>query len=56
MPSDDLITAACVDYLQTGPVDGYAFHAYGWVLCEVPVAEVEFVQEGIAIARCELTV
>lgn len=54
--SDDLITQACLDYPQTGPVDGYAFDAYGWVLSKEPVAEVEFVHDGIVIACCELSV
>jgi hypothetical protein len=55
-PSDDLITAAYLDYPRTGPVDGYAFDAYGWVLCKAPVAEVEFVHEQSVLASCELTV
>jgi len=53
---DDLITGASVDYARTGPVDGYAFDAYGWVVSKAPVAEVEFVHEGIVIACCELKV
>ena len=55
-PSDDLITAAYIDYPRTGPVDGYAFDVYGWVVSMAPVAEVEFVHEGIVIACCELEV
>ncbi|BBX47778.1 hypothetical protein GCM10009641_19750 [Mycobacterium cookii] len=55
-PSDDLITAAYIDYPRTGPVDGYAFDAYGWVVAKETVAEVEFVHEGIVIACCELEV
>jgi hypothetical protein len=54
--SDDLITGASLDYPRTGPTDGYAFDAYGWVLCKEPIAEVEFVHEGIVIACGELTV
>ncbi len=55
-PSDDLITAACLDRPQTGPVDRYAFEVIGWVVSKAPVAEVEFVHERSVIARCELTV
>ena len=55
-PSNDLITAAYLDYPRTGPVDGYAFDVYGWVVSKEPVAEVEFVHEGIVIACCELEV
>ena len=55
-PSNDLITGAWLDTPQTGPVDGYAFVAIGWVVSKAPVAEVEFVYEGIVVARCELTV
>jgi hypothetical protein len=55
-PSKDLISGASLDYPRTGPVDGYAFDAYGWVLSKEPVAEVEFVHEGIVIACCELEV
>jgi hypothetical protein len=44
-PSDDLITHASLDCPRTGPVGGYAFDAYGWVLSKEPVAEVEFVHE-----------
>jgi hypothetical protein len=54
--SDDLISGASLDYPRTGLVDGYAFDAYGWVLSKEPVAEVEFVHEGIVIACCELEV
>jgi hypothetical protein len=55
-PSDDLITAAFLDYPRTGPVDGHAFEANGWVVSKAPVAKVEFVHEQSAVARCELTV
>ena len=55
-PSDDLITAAWLDYPRTGPVDGYAFEVFGWVVSKAPVAEVEFVHERSVVARCELTV
>ena len=55
-PSDDLITGAWLDYPRTGPVDGYAFEVYGWVVSKAPVAEVEFVYEGSVVACCELTV
>jgi Sulfotransferase family len=55
-PSNDLINAARLDYPRTGPVDGYAFYVYGWVVSKAPVAEVEFVHAGIVIACCELTV
>jgi hypothetical protein len=55
-PSNDLITAACLDYPRTGPVDRYAFEVYGWVVSEAPVAEVEFVQEQSVVASCELSV
>jgi hypothetical protein len=55
-PSNDLINGASLDYPRPGPVDGYAFDAYGWVLSKEPVAEVEFVHEGIVIACCELEV
>ncbi|OBG40889.1 sulfotransferase [Mycobacterium sp. E3198] len=55
-PSDDLITKAFLDYPQTGPVDGYAFDIYGWVVSKAPVAEVEFVHEQSVVASCELTV
>ncbi len=55
-PSDDLITAACLDDPRTGPVDGYAFDVYGWVVSKAPVAEVEFVHEQSVVASCELTV
>jgi len=54
--SDDLITHASLDYPRTGPVDGYVFDAYGWVLSKEPVAAVEFVHEGIVIACCQLEV
>jgi hypothetical protein len=55
-PSNDLITAAHLDKPPTGPLDGYAFDAFGWVISKAPVAEVEFVHEGIVIASCELKV
>jgi hypothetical protein len=55
-PGDDLITAACLDYPRTGPVDGYAFEVFGWVVGKAPVAEVEFVHEQSVVACCELTV
>jgi hypothetical protein len=55
-PNDDLITGAWLDSPHTGPVDGYGFEAVGWVVGKEPVAEVEFVHEGRAVARCELTV
>ena len=55
-PGDDLITAAWLDYPRMGPVDGYAFEVFGWVVSKAPVAEVEFVCEGSVVARCELTV
>ncbi len=55
-PSNDVITAASLGYPRTGPVDGYAFEVFGWVVSKAPVAEVEFVHEGIVVARCELTV
>jgi hypothetical protein len=55
-PRNDLITAACLDYPVTGPVDGYAFEVSGWVVGKEPVAEVEFIHEGSVVARCELTV
>jgi sulfotransferase family protein len=55
-PSNDLITAAGLDYPRTGPVDGYAFEVSGWVVSNAPVAEVRFIHEGSVVARCELTV
>jgi hypothetical protein len=55
-PSDELITAAWVDYPRTGLVDGYAFDAYGWVVSKAPVAEVELVHEGSVVACCRLEV
>ncbi|UQX10576.1 class I SAM-dependent methyltransferase [Candidatus Mycobacterium methanotrophicum] len=55
-PSDDLITAACLDRPRTGPVDGYAFEVDGWVVSKAPVAEVEFVHEQTVLASCALTV
>jgi Sulfotransferase family len=55
-PSDDLITAAWLDYPRTGPIDGYAFEVFGWVVSKAPVAEVQFIHDGIVIASCELTV
>jgi hypothetical protein len=54
---DDLITGAWLDYPKTGPVGGYAFQVFGWVIGRVavaPIAEVEFVHEGIVVACCEL--
>lgn len=56
LPSNDLITAAFLDYPATGPVDGYAFEVFGWVVSKSPVAEVEFVHEGNVFASCQLTV
>ncbi len=56
MPPSDVITAACLDYPRTGPVDGYAFEVFGWVVSKAPVAEVEFVHDGIVVASCELTI
>jgi hypothetical protein len=35
-PSNDLITHASLDCPRTGPVDGYAFDAYGWVVSKAP--------------------
>ncbi|MGO9243555.1 MAG: hypothetical protein ACLQDC_02145 [Verrucomicrobiia bacterium] len=55
-PGDDLITGAYLDYPRTGPVDGYAFEVFGWVVGKAPVAEVEFVHDGSVVACCELTV
>jgi hypothetical protein len=55
-PTNDLITAAYIDYPRTGSVDGYAFDVHRWVISMAPVAEVEFVHEGIVIACCELGV
>jgi hypothetical protein len=55
-PSKDLITAACLDCPQAGPVDGYAFEVSGWIVGNQPVAEVEFVHEQSVVARCELNV
>jgi hypothetical protein len=54
--SNDLITVAWLDTPQTGPVERYAFEASGWVISKAPVAEVEFVHEGIVVACCELDV
>jgi hypothetical protein len=54
-PSNDLITAAYLDYPRTGPVDGYAFEVNG-VVRTAPVAEVEFVHEQSVLASCGLTV
>ena len=54
-PSNDLITAAWLDCPRTGPVDGYVFEVFGWVVSKAPVAEVEFVHEGSVVARCQLT-
>ncbi|OBI53705.1 sulfotransferase [Mycobacterium sp. E796] len=55
-PIDDLITAANVDYPPTGPVDGYVFEVFGWVVGKAPIAEVQFVHEESVIACCELDV
>ncbi len=55
-PQDDLITAACLDYPQVGPVDGHALEVFGWVVSDAPVAEVEFIHDGIVVASCEQTV
>jgi hypothetical protein len=55
-PGNDRFTAAHLDYPRTGPVDGYAFEVFGWVVSKAPVAEVEFVHQGSVVARCELTV
>ncbi len=55
-PGNDLITGASLDYPRTGPVDGYAFEVFGWVVSKEPVAEVEFVHEQSVVARSELTV
>ena len=55
-PSNDRITAACIDSPRTGPVDGCAFEVVGWVVSKAPVAELEFVHEGSVVARCQLTV
>jgi hypothetical protein len=55
-PSDDLITAASLDHPRTGPVDGYAFQIFGWVVSKAPVAEVEFVYGGRLVACCKLNV
>jgi hypothetical protein len=56
-PSNDLITGAWLGRPGTGPVDGYAFEVFGWVVSKAPIAEVEFVHEGIVVARCnKLTV
>ncbi|WP_245831158.1 TylF/MycF/NovP-related O-methyltransferase [Mycobacterium terramassiliense] len=54
-PSNDLITAANLEYPRKGPVDGCAFQVYGWVVCKAPVARLEFVHEQSVVARCELT-
>jgi hypothetical protein len=54
-PGNDRITAACIDYPRTGPIDGCAFEIVGWVVGKAPVAEVEFVHEGSVVARCPLT-
>ena len=56
LSSDDLITAACIDRPQPGPVDRYAFQVSGWVVSKTPVVEVEFIHELSVIARCELDV
>ncbi|BBX47796.1 hypothetical protein GCM10009641_11600 [Mycobacterium cookii] len=55
-PSDDLITAAYLDYPRPGPVDADAFEVNGWVVSKAPVAEVEFVHEQSVLASCELNV
>jgi hypothetical protein len=49
-PSNDLITAARLDYPWTGPVDGCAFELFGWVVGKAPVAEVEFIHKGSMVA------
>lgn len=53
---DDLITGAWLDTPQAGPVDRYAFEVNGWVISKAPVAEVEFVHEGIVVANCEMNI
>ena len=55
-PSNDLITAVWLDYPRTGPVDGYSFEVFGWVVSKAPVVQVEFVHGGIVVASCELTI
>jgi hypothetical protein len=55
-PNDDLISGAFLDYPRPGPVGAYVFDAYGWVVSKEPVAEVEFVHQGIVIERCTLEV
>jgi hypothetical protein len=55
-PSNDLITAACLDRPRTGPVDRCAFQVSGWVVSKALVREIEFVHELSVIARCELDV
>ena len=55
-PGDDPITAAWLDFPRTGPVDGYAFEVFGWVVSKAPVAEVQFIHEQSVVASCELTV
>lgn len=50
--NDDLITAAYLDCPQTGPVDGCVFEVSGWVASTAPVAHLEFIHDGIVIARC----
>lgn len=37
---DDLITAARLEHPRMGPVDGFAFAVYGWVVGKAPAAEV----------------
>jgi O-methyltransferase len=54
--NNDLITAAWLDYPRTGPVDGYSFEVFGWVVSKAPVAQVEFVHDGIVVGSCELTI
>ena len=54
-PSNELITAAWLDGPKTGPVDGYVFEVFGWVVSKTPVAEVQFIHDGSVVASCELT-
>lgn len=55
-PSNDLITATCLDYPQKGRVDGDTFQVSGWVVSEARVSQVEFVHEGSVVASCKLDV
>jgi hypothetical protein len=55
-PQGASITAACLDYPQPGPVDGYGFEAFGWVVSDAGITDVEFVHDGVVVASCELTV